>query len=86
MAVPSNPHRIGLIPEIPSDGGGRLGRHLHFDERSRAFGVPLAKGAKVVTRTWERTLAAFGQGITEVRLKEVKYRKLGEDMLVTGYV
>ena len=31
-------------------------------------------------------LAAFGQGITEVRLKEVKYRKLGEDMLVTGYV
>ncbi|MBU1486879.1 bifunctional diaminohydroxyphosphoribosylaminopyrimidine deaminase/5-amino-6-(5-phosphoribosylamino)uracil reductase RibD [bacterium] len=31
-------------------------------------------------------LAAFGQGLAEVRLKEVKYRKLGEDVLITGYV
>lgn len=31
-------------------------------------------------------LAAFGQGLTEIRLREVKYRKLGEDMLVTGYI
>lgn len=31
-------------------------------------------------------LAAFGQGLAEIRLREVKYRKLGEDMLVTGYV
>ena len=62
MAASSNPHRVGLIPETPSDRGGRLGRHLHFDERSRDFGVPLPKGAKVMTRTWERTLAAFDQG------------------------
>lgn len=51
-----------MIPEHPSTHGGRLGRHLHFDERSRAFPLPLTKAAKIATRTWERTLAAFDQG------------------------
>jgi hypothetical protein len=54
--------RIGLIPEHPSRQGGRLGRHLHFDERSRNFPVPLLPGATIQTRTWSRTLQAFSQG------------------------
>lgn len=62
MSASPNPHRVGLIPETPSERGGRLGRHLHFDERSRGFAVPLPKDAKVVSRTWLRTLAAFDQG------------------------
>ena len=62
MAQASNPHRVGLIPEHASKHGGRLGRHLHFDERSRAYPVPLPKGAAIVTRTWERTVAPFDQG------------------------
>ena len=62
MADSSHPHRVGVIPEHPSTHGGRLGRHLHFDERSKAFPVSLPKAAKIVTRTWERTLAAFDQG------------------------
>ena len=60
MANPS--HHIGLIPEHPSKHGGRLGRHLHFDERSRNFPVPLPKGATIQTRTWTRTVQAFNQG------------------------
>lgn len=60
MAIPSP--RIGLIPEHPSRHGGRLGRHLHFDERSRNFPVALPKGAAIQTRIWTRTLAAFSQG------------------------
>ena len=62
MAADSHPHRVGLIPEAPSVHGGRLGRHVHFDERSRAFAVPLRKGAAIVTRLWERTQPAFHQG------------------------
>jgi hypothetical protein len=59
----ANPvHRIGLIPELPSRHGGRLGRHLHFDERSRGFPVRLPKGAAIQTRTWVRTTRAFNQG------------------------
>jgi hypothetical protein len=53
---------MGLIPEHPSRRGGRLGRHLHFDERSRNFPVPLPKGATIQTRVWSRTLQAFSQG------------------------
>lgn len=60
MANPT--HLIGLIPEQPSRHGGRLGRHLHFDERSRNFPVSLPKGATIQTRTWVRTLKAFNQG------------------------
>lgn len=60
MAQPT--HLIGLIPEQPSRHGGRLGRHLHFDERSRNFRVPLPRGAAIQTRTWVRTVKAFDQG------------------------
>lgn len=48
-----------ILPEshVP---GKRLGRHVHFDERSLAFRVtPPATG--VVTRTWDRKLPAFDQ-------------------------
>ena len=55
-------HRIDLIKEQSSTQGGRLGRHVHFDERSRDFPVTLRKGAQIVTRTWERTHQAFSQG------------------------
>ena len=60
--MPNPTHRIGLIPEQASKLGGRLGRHLHFDERSRNFPVLLPKGATIQTRTWTRTLKAFNQG------------------------
>ena len=60
MANPT--HRIVQIPEHPSKHGGRLGRHVHFDERSRAFPVELKKGAVIQTRTWSRTAKAFTQG------------------------
>jgi hypothetical protein len=59
-----NPFRMALIPEHASKRGGRLGRHIHFDERSRAFRVPLVKAAKIATRTWTRTVKPFNQGKT----------------------
>jgi hypothetical protein len=62
MAVDANPHRVGLIPEHPSKRGGRLGRHIHFDERSRGFRVPLRAAAKIVSRTWDRDVKPFDQG------------------------
>ncbi len=62
MADAANPHRMALIPEHPSKKGGRLGRHIHFDERSRGYRVPLMTGAKVATRTWTRTVKPFDQG------------------------
>jgi len=62
MADTRHPHRIGMVPEHDSKHGGRLGRHVHFDELSRNFPVPLLKGAAIQTRTWNRTLKAFTQG------------------------
>ena len=62
MASTPHPHRIGLITENPSKHGGRLGRHLHFDDLSWNFPVALRKGAAIQTRTWSRTLKAFNQG------------------------
>lgn len=62
MANAPHPHRIGLLLEHPSEHGGRLGRHLHFDDRSWNFPVQLKKGAIIQTRTWNRTLKAFHQG------------------------
>ena len=62
MTPTPDQHRIAVITELPSPQGGRLGRHVHFDERSRSFAVPIQKGAEVVTRTWERTIQAFSQG------------------------
>jgi hypothetical protein len=62
MAKDPHPHQIGLITEHSSKHGGRLGRHIHFDDRSWNFRVPLLKGAAIQTRTWERTVKAFNQG------------------------
>jgi hypothetical protein len=64
MAKFDNPHRLALIPEHVSKRGGRLGRHIHFDERSRGYRVPIRKAAKIVTRTWARTIHPFDQGQT----------------------
>ena len=62
MAATPDRHRISVVPEHPSIHGGRLGRHVHFDERSRDYPVALPKGAKIVTRSWERNVQAFTQG------------------------
>lgn len=62
MANAPHPHRVGLIHEHPSKHGGRLGRHVHFDDRSWNYPVLLKKGAAIETRTWNRTLKAFNQG------------------------
>lgn len=62
MANTPHSQRIGLIPEHDSKHGGRLGRHLHFDERSWNFPVRLLKGAAIRTRTWERRTKPFDQG------------------------
>jgi hypothetical protein len=62
VANAPNPHRIGLIPEHDSKHGGRLGRHVHFDDRSWNYRVPLRKAAVIQTRTWLRTVKAFNQG------------------------
>ena len=65
MANESNPHRVALIPEHPSKhGGGRLGRHIHFDERSRNYRVPVETVVKITTRIWNRTTKPFDQGDT----------------------
>lgn len=62
MADAPQPQRIALIPEYPSEQGGGLGRHLHFDERSRDFPVLLDRNAALQTRTWKRRMQAFRQG------------------------
>jgi hypothetical protein len=62
MANAAQPQRIALIPEHASKRGGRLGRHVHFDDRSWDYPVLLKKGAAIETRTWARTLKAFDQG------------------------
>jgi hypothetical protein len=62
MAKNSNPNRMALIPELSSAGGGRLGRHIHFDERSRKFRVPLKASATITTKLWNRTVKPLDQG------------------------
>ncbi len=62
MADAPPTQRVALIEEHPSDQGGPLGRHLHFDERSRDFAVQLEPGATIQTRTWTRRVKAFKQG------------------------
>ncbi len=60
---PRSPHRVALIPELPPVPR-RLGRHIQFDERSRAFrAVPRRSGpTSLATTTWKRTVAPFQQG------------------------
>lgn len=58
--------RIGLIPEDVkkrSTSRKRLGRHVQFDERSRAFRVQ-APGAPLVSKLWPRRLKPLNQGAT----------------------
>lgn len=62
MVKDPHQHRIALIPELPSKTGGRLGRHIHFDERSRNFRVQVTKKTPIQSRIWKRTTAAFNQG------------------------
>lgn len=62
MANSPHSQRIGLILEHDSKQGGRLGRHLHFDDRSWNFPVRLLKGAAIQTRTWDRPTKPFNQG------------------------
>lgn len=49
-----------LIKELP--GPYRLGRHIHFDKRSKNF--PINATPTLVTKTWSRTFQAFDQGQT----------------------
>lgn len=62
MANAPHSDRFAAIPEHASNHGGRLGRHVHFDERSREYPVPLRAGAAIQTQLWSRTLKAFSQG------------------------
>lgn len=54
--------RIALIPEHPSETGGPLGRHLHFDPRSKDHPVEVSPGSAIRTRLWKRRVGAFRQG------------------------
>ncbi len=62
MTAAADRHRRAVVPETLSAQGGRLGRHIHFDEQSRNFRVQLPKSSRIVTRTWERRVQAFYQG------------------------
>lgn len=55
---------MALIPEYPSKTGGRLGRHIHFDNRSWNYRVPLRATATITTKLWSRTVPPFNQGQT----------------------
>jgi len=54
------PVRTVVLPEKPSKNGGRLGRHVHHDERSRAYRVTPHPAPKSVT--WKRHVKPFDQG------------------------
>ncbi len=64
----SSGHRLTLIPEQASstEGAGRLGRHIHFDARSKKF--PAVDGRRrkstPVSVSHLRKVAAFNQGNT----------------------
>ncbi len=64
MANEANPHRVALIPEFSSKRGGRLGRHIHFDERSRNYRVPVDMTLKITSKLWNRAAKPFNQGNT----------------------
>lgn len=52
---------MSLIIETSRLRNRRLGRHVHFDDRSLAFLAPKGTGA-VTSRLWARTIPAFQQG------------------------
>jgi hypothetical protein len=49
-----------VTPELPSKHGGRLGRHVEHDERSRAYAVAPHPAPKTVR--WHRHVHPFDQG------------------------
>lgn len=62
-------HNMVLIPETASniDSAGRLGRHIHFDERSRKFAAVDGRKRKSTPSTsvsHKRMVKAFNQGNT----------------------
>jgi hypothetical protein len=62
MAEQSKGRRIELIPEAKSQAEFRLGRHIEFDERSRAYRVPVEDSTTIESRIWKRRVRAFLQG------------------------
>jgi len=54
--------RIAWIPETTPPPGQHLGRHIHFDERSRAYRVPVDDTTTIQSRIWKRKVQAFTQG------------------------
>ncbi len=58
-----NQHRLRTLPESQV-ASRRLGRHVHFDERSRDYPVTRLLGPRAAIRekTWERRLPALDQG------------------------
>lgn len=59
----SNPHTVGLIHET-RNGVMRLGRHVHFDERSRKHAVKVSRRLALASKTWARGVKPFDQGDT----------------------
>ncbi len=57
----SNPHQVGIIPEV-RNGLMRLGRHIHFDERSKKHPLKVSRRAPLVTKHWPRSVKPFDQG------------------------
>lgn len=58
-------HKVGFIPEKTGEHREkrRLGRHIHFDERSRAHKVGLKVEHQVLqSKIWNRTLPPLDQG------------------------
>jgi hypothetical protein len=62
---PVKQERVGLVFERKVTDRAiekmRLGRHIHFDERSRAYKVEL-KGGELASKIWKRTIRPFNQG------------------------
>lgn len=52
------------IPEHPSRHGGRTGRHVEHDPKSRDYPVEAASAEAWQTRLWARLVAIFNQGDT----------------------
>jgi hypothetical protein len=62
MTAAAKGQRLELIPEGPARPGQSLGRHIHFDERSRAYRVPVDDATPIESRIWKRRVQAFAQG------------------------
>ncbi len=54
--------RAERIPEQPSSDGGRLGRGIWHDSRSRAYAVPELPAGALQSVAWERHIPILDQG------------------------